>query len=111
MRTEYSRWVRSQHGSRMSALQGVLEQEDFTRMKAERECSKLVDLIGENNYRLWAEITWPGISIQKCTWSEILETAHEAIWLGKYALLSELECTCKDGDLCKVCRAWARVVA
>lgn len=100
---------RTPGGTAREQIAVQMEQEETNAM---RECSKLADLIGDNNYRLWAELTWPGISIQQCTWQDIYETIHKAIWLGKYALLSELECTCKpDGDLCRVCRAWARVVA
>ena len=95
-----------------TAREQLAVQMEQAEAKAIREINKLIAMIDENNYRLWAELTWPGESIQKCTWDEIRSTAHKAIWLGKYALLSELECTCKpDGDLCRVCRAWARVVA
>jgi len=112
MTTEHSRWLRSQHGSRMSARQEIREQEEQAESKAMRECSKLADLIGDNNYLLWGEMAWPGLSIHRCTWDEIYQKVHEAIWLGKYALLSELECTCKpDGDLCRVCQAQARLKA
>ncbi len=90
----------------------VAAQQQQAKAEAMRECSKLADLIGINNYRLWLELTWPNNAQDDCTWQEIYETVHTAIWLGKYQLLSELECTCKpDGDLCKVCRAQARLMA
>jgi hypothetical protein len=95
-----------------TAREQIQVQVETAHVPALREARKLIAMIGEDNYRLWSEITWPGESINLCTWDEIYQQVHEAIWLGKYALLSELECTCKpDGDLCKDCRAWARVVA
>lgn len=70
---------------------------------------RLADLLGDD-YELWAEITWPGESIDGQSWMQIFDTCQWALD-HQDAVNQTLECTCNPagGDACPVCKANARI--
>lgn len=64
----------------------------------------LMEKIGQDDYDLWCEMTFPGESIQALTWQQIHETFrnyHD----------EDLICSCSpaSGMACRVCMAYARL--
>lgn len=65
----------------------------------------------KDDYKLWAEMTWPRDEINTHNWKEIYTTLKQALNAGKDALLDSLECRCYGvaGQYCKVCEAQKRL--
>lgn len=81
----------------------------YWRTEANVVQQKLADYLGTENYRLWAEMTWPGASIDECSWQSIYDTSLEA-WNVKEHIFEMLECTCTPiSQPCRVCQAMARL--
>jgi hypothetical protein len=79
------------------------------RYRAEAELRMVSSLLGDD-YHLWAEMTWPGNTINRKTWREIYNACHAALSAGIEALDQMLTCTClPDRDACPVCKAHARM--
>ena len=50
----------------------------FWRSAADATTNKLRDRLGES-YPLWAELTWPGESIEEFTWRDVTEMSQAAL--------------------------------
>jgi hypothetical protein len=75
---------------------------------AEAALLNLLAIIGEEDYTTWAEMVWPGETIDNHTYKAIYETARAAIEAAEKGG-DVLGCTCKpDGDTCPACRAYLR---
>ena len=78
--------------------------------QAQQAQRRLAELLGPDDYRLWAEITWPGETIDGRSWQQIFDTCQFALD-HKDAMYQTLECTCNPagiGARCSVCQAHAR---
>ena len=72
--------------------------------------SRLAELLGDD-FRLWAEIIWPGEGINSQSWKQIHDTCQWALD-HQEATNQTLECTCNPAGIgapCPVCRANARI--
>ncbi len=85
----------------------------YWRILAVQKGLELGEVIGSDNAHIWAEMTWPGDSIDSLTYKQVAEGYIAAIELGKDALLDMLECTCREDRpmCCEPCRAAARIRA
>ncbi len=85
----------------------------YWRMLAEWKGLELGELIGKENSHIWAEMTWPGDTINALTYQQAAQGFISALDLGKDALLDMLECTCREDRpiCCEPCRAAARIRA
>ena len=76
---------------------------------AEGALLNLLAIIGEDDYTTWAELVWPGESIDNHTYKNIYETTRAAIEAVEKGT-DILGCTCKPDDVmaCASCRAYLR---
>lgn len=71
---------------------------------ADRELDKVAVLLGEDDYAVWVELTWPGDLLELRTYKEIFETARNS------HSEEEMVCSCNGVTaLRNVCQAQARV--
>lgn len=82
----------------------------FWEGKAKEKLQEIADRIGTDNYKLWAEIVWPGDSIDCESWKEIYQTACDYIGIND-GIYQMLECTCRPDSVsaCAVCQATQRL--
>lgn len=71
---------------------------------------RLSEALGDD-YPTWAEMTWPGESIDNETWAQIHASVQWALDHPE-AISQQLECTCNPAGIgapCPVCQANARI--
>ena len=80
---------------------------------AMQEGLRLSNKIGAENAHIWAEMQWPGDTVNNFTFKEIALEFRGVLKLDEAILFGMLECTCKPDSVmcCAPCRAAARIRA
>lgn len=93
----------------MTKILRAVPDSDHWRAEADLEVYRLQQTLGDN-YALFAEIVWPGESIQSLSYMQIAETARNYLETAHQHRWDVLNCTCNGiSEFCPVCQAAERL--